>query len=131
MQEYSPPVASVSLPLNQCGHADEVTCQADDVRSLGVKRTLRSRATTSGNAPQADVGREIDRQEFPYQHCYRPRNPRCVLERTHIQLQKVNFGDLQFEPTAVARMRQLTFIYRVEWAGRFVREDAPDGTTAV
>lgn len=60
MQEYYPPVGSVSLPLNQCGHAGEVTRQADDVRSQGVKRTLRLRATTSGNAPQADVGHEID-----------------------------------------------------------------------
>jgi hypothetical protein len=66
MEEYYPPVGSVSLPLYQCGHADEVTCQADDVRSQGGKRTLRLRATTSGNAPQADVGHEIDGPGFPY-----------------------------------------------------------------
>jgi hypothetical protein len=46
------------------------------------------------------------------------------------QLQKVNIAGLRFEPKAVARMLQLTFPYRVEWAGRFVRKDAPDGTTA-
>jgi hypothetical protein len=46
------------------------------------------------------------------------------------QLQKVNIEGLRFEPEAVARMLQLTFSYRVDWAGRFVRKDAPDGTTA-
>ncbi|WOH54850.1 hypothetical protein [Bradyrhizobium sp. sBnM-33] len=57
---------------------------------------------------------------FPtHKHCNRLR-----------QLQKVNFGGLQFEPKAVARMLRVSLLYRVEWAGRFVRKDAPDGTTA-
>jgi hypothetical protein len=58
MQEFYP--ARWICLVDQCGHADEFTRQADDVRSQGVKRTLRLRATTSGNAPQADVGHEID-----------------------------------------------------------------------
>ena len=65
-----------------------------------------------------------------HKRCYPPRNSRCVRERTHRQLQKVNIGGLQFHPKTVARMLQLTFVYRVKWAGRFVRKDAPDGTTA-
>src|SRR5437762_1506206 len=83
--------------------------------------------TSSALGPGTDVGHEIDGPGISLpKHCYRPRNSRSVREPTHRQLQK----SLQFAPKAVARMLQLTFIYRVEWAGRFVRKDAPDGTTA-
>jgi hypothetical protein len=34
------------------------------------------------------------------------------------------------EPKAVVRMFPNVFHYWVKWAGRFVRKDAPNGTTA-
>jgi hypothetical protein len=45
-------------------------------------------------------------------------------------LQKVNFAGLQFEPVAVARLLQVSLLYRVEWAGRLFERTLPDGTTA-
>jgi hypothetical protein len=75
----------------------------------------------TGCGPAEIVGHEIDGPGVlpTHKHCNGPK-----------PLQKVNFGGLQFEPKAVARVLQVALLYRVEWAGRLFERTLPDGTTA-